>query len=351
MTMRRILLLSNTIMHYRVKVYNDLAIILRDKGYEFYVASDSVQDEVNPVQFRYHAMNSLREWRKAIDDCKPSAVILFLHLKDGILFQVIRYCRKKGIKVVYWNHGINIADPHNALKNAVFHRIHSKCDALITYMPQMRRYFKKKNQKKLFIAPNTLSFSGIDRSKYKKNELRRRFGINEPFVVLFVARINRKRRLDVLVDGLQPYKNIALVIAGPGMTEDIFASIRDTEHYYYFGERYGEEINELFALSDVFCIPGSIGLAVNEAMFWALPPFMLDHGVHGPEREYVINGKNGYIASDEKTLIEKLVAISEDSKRLVAASEECLSTYRNEMSLDRMAEGFVKALDYCFGNK
>ena len=348
--MKQVLLLSNKVLHYRVKVYNDLAPILEEHGYALSVAGDSFQDDVNPIRFDCVKLESLKDWKAAIDAKKPEAVILFLHLKDGILFDVISYCKKHQIKVIYWNHGINIADPNNIVKNAAFHRVHSKCDALITYMPCMRKHFKKKNQHKLFIAPNTLSFSGIDRSQYDNHALRAKYGISQSFVVLFVARINQNRRLELLTEGLKEFPQIGLVVAGPGMSDDVLASVNSHENFYYFGERYGDEVCELFALADVFSVPGSAGLAVNEAMFWGLPFFMLSEGVHGPEKEYVVDRENGVVAKNENQLISELVGLSVDRERLGKMSESCKDTFAKEMSIGAMASGFIEALDYCFNS-
>lgn len=345
--MKRILLISNYVFHYRQKVYNYFFSEFKKYEYEFHVLSDKYQDVDFAVNFKKHVVKKkFKRYKRIIQEINPDVIILFLHLKDYVMFPLMLYCRINKIPVIYWNHGINIADPDSKLKNFLFHRIHDFCDALITYSPDMRKYFSEKNQKKLFVAYNTLNFTDIDKSRYSKKHALKKYGIAQAKVVLFVARIKPQKELNVLVDLLQGRSDIALVIVGSGMPGDIMAVIDSVSHYYYLGPRYGDEMNEIFNMADVFCIPRYIGLAMNEALFWNLPACLLK-GPHGPEVYYMKDGKTGYMADnlqDYKDKIERLVDDAELNKKMRQGCEE---EFIKEASIEKMFAGFWDAVKYC----
>ena len=166
---RNILLISNYVFHYREKIYNYFFEKFEKDNYDFSVLSSEFQNEKYDIKFeKIEEKLSFENCRKEINRKTPIVVILFLHLKDLCMIPTIWYCKIKKIPVIYWNHGIDIAAPDSKIKNFIFHRIHDWCDALITYTPDQVKYFSERNQKKLFIAFNTLNFLDIRKERYLK---------------------------------------------------------------------------------------------------------------------------------------------------------------------------------------
>ena len=83
------------------------------------------------------------------------------------------------------------------IDHAALHFIHNQCDALITYTPDMRKYFSEKNQKKLFVAYNTLNFTDIDKETVPDKEItKKKYGISENKVILYISRMMPYKRVD-----------------------------------------------------------------------------------------------------------------------------------------------------------
>src|SRR3954463_11036456 len=85
---KRVLLISNRVMHYRVSVYNYFWRHFREHGWDFVVLANELQRQnQNERQFEFIEIPfQFSRYRAEIERLKPDAVILFLHLKDLILW-------------------------------------------------------------------------------------------------------------------------------------------------------------------------------------------------------------------------------------------------------------------------
>ena len=156
----QILLISNEVMHYRVPVYNYMHRQFRQHGYEFSVLTNSVQRE------NHHAPNfdcevlpfNFRAYRTRIIASRPTAVILFLHLKDRIIWPLAHWLKLRRIPFAFWTKGGNWDDPESRSKYCVFNYVHALSDALILYSAACRDYIHSRFHRKAFVANNTLDF-------------------------------------------------------------------------------------------------------------------------------------------------------------------------------------------------
>ena len=169
--MKKILLISNYVFHYRQKIYNYFAGCFARDGYEFEVLANEFQDAGYLFRFRAHTLPfSVKGYTEKIREIDPDIVILFLHLKDRIEIPVMHFCLRNGIQVIFWNKGVSSTDPHNPIKNMLYYHIHAHCTALLTYTPDTVFNFRKKDREKLFVAYNTVDCHDVDRSAYDRDE-------------------------------------------------------------------------------------------------------------------------------------------------------------------------------------
>jgi glycosyltransferase involved in cell wall biosynthesis len=98
---------------------------------------------------------------------------------------------------------------------------------------------------------------------------------------------------------------------------------------------------------DVYCMPGWVGLSIVDAFFMGLPLVTQD-GPHPPEICYLKNDENGYILpeGDVELMASVLGNILFDDKLRERLSKAAVLEYRNNAHIDRMCDGFYKALNY-----
>jgi glycosyltransferase involved in cell wall biosynthesis len=113
----------------------------------------------------------------------------------------------------------------------------------------------------------------------------------------------------------------------------------------YLGAIYDDfEINKIFKASDVFCIPGTNGLGLNQAMFWGLPCATLDV-LHSPEIIYLENEKNGFIVKSQEELGYKLLSLLNNKKMYSEFSKHAKDTITKKADITVMFEGFMNAIN------
>ncbi len=352
--MEKILLISNYVYHYRLNNYNYFASRFKEIGLDFQVLGTAAQEVKFDIEYKLDVLEpGFNRYRKYIKREKPDVVIMFMHLKDKIIFPLTYYCRFKRIPVIYWNFGINVLNPTSRKKNFLYYHLHDVSNAIILYSPNELQYIHKRNRKKVFIAYNTLNFTPIDKNKMPDdNHLKNKYGITEDRIVLCLGRITRSKKVHVLFDCFRNSKDVAIAFAGEGMPPEYINVCNEVPNYYYLGEVGYErmELARIFNSCDIFCIPGNIGLALNEAFFWGKPAITLN-GRNSPEIYYFKDGVNGYLADDAKDLENKISLLLNDKKLYNEFSANALKTYEEEMHIENMFQGFKDAVDYVVDKK
>ncbi len=350
--MKKILLISNKVHHYRSHIYNSFSEKFRSLGFEFHVASNHFQDVDFDINYNKHVLEfGVQRYIKIIDTLKPDVVINFLHLKDTIFLPILVYCRLKKIPCIYWGHGLNLHEKKNVFKNQLFKLIHNLSSAIILYTPNETKYIAPKNQSKTFIAYNTLNFSSLTPQIIRdKNTVKSVYGIQEDFVVLYISRILPYKGLDVLLKLIPGIPEVGLVIIGPGISKEQQAQVEAAENIYYLGEKYNNEADEIFNMGDVFSTPGHIGLALNQSFFWGKPVLVLNKN-HAPEIFYMKNGETGFVCRNEQELRDKIILLQKDKKLLAQMSSNAKKVAEDQMSIERMFHGFQQAIEFCVTRK
>lgn len=347
--MKKILLISNYVFHYRQRVYNYFSERFLSDGYEFYVAAPEFQKADIPLKFKSCVIElNYRKFIEKLKELEPDVVILFLRLQDKIMPGLVWYCNRHNIPVIFWNKGVSDRDSDNPVKNFIYHRIHDHCDALITYTADMKKNFQPKNYDKLFIGWNTVNCSDIDKTQYDKEKLKTKYGIKEKTVILYISRIRPTKKPEVLLETIAGLEDVAVVMMGAGMTDNIQKLIDSRSNLYYMGQKYGDEGNEIWAMGDIFSIPENCGLGINEAIFWNLPIVTMN-GIQPPEIYYLKEGKTGFIMNSVERYRNTLLRLAKDDDLIRNMQIECQKVYNEEVDIKCMYQGFIEAVQYSQG--
>jgi glycosyltransferase involved in cell wall biosynthesis len=358
-SMKRVLLVSNRVMHYRVSIYNYFHRRFRESGFEFSVIADCLQEQnkrAPEFELRELPFNFIR-YRKAIVDLQPTAVILFLRMKDLMVWPLMLWLKMRGIPFAFYTKGGNWDAKESKLRHRVFNYAHGMSDALILYSEACRAFIKPRFQSKAFVANNTINFEDFPAIPESKETIKKQFGIPFEKTVIFIGRMGvgkGRKRVDHLIDIFRNLdrKDIGLVLVGSGLSEELKARM-NPRNTLYLGEVQDAEnlqISKLCKMADVCAIPGHLGLGLNQAFYWGLP-VVTEECNHPPEIAYLKPGRNGFIVprNDVSALQDRILFLLDNDRVRADFSRHAREDIVREASIEGMFSGFKNCVDYLTG--
>jgi len=305
------------------------------------------QDPSSSLYFCWQ--DGLLNWLDSVD---PDALIVEANPRYLSSRRAIGWMHKKGRPVIGWGLGApkidGISFPKQTLSQAQkrFRRrfLHS-LDGVISYSSSgAKEYiFEGIPKDRAFIATNAVVARPTDSPPARSKENR------DPLKVLFVGRLQARKRLENLflacanlpVD-LQP----SVWIIGDGPARSTLQNYADEVYpnAEFLGAQYGVELRSKFSEADLFVLPGSGGLAVQEAMASGLPVIVAEGD--GTQAD-LVREENGWLVppDDVDALRQALVDALADEKRLRIKGLESFRIVQDEVNLESMVETFVLVLN------
>lgn len=172
---------------------------------------------------------------------------------------------------------------------------------------------------------------------------------NDQPAVLFVGRLQARKKVDLLLracaalpESLQP----ELVVVGDGpergklekQAQEIYP------HAHFTGDRRGVELEQLFTRADLFVLPGTGGLAVQQAMRWGLPVIAAQGD---GTLDDLVQPENGWRVppGDQQALTRTLQIALEDLPRLRRIGQASFRIVQERANIEKMVEVFILALN------
>lgn len=154
---------------------------------------------------------------------------------------------------------------------------------------------------------------------HEKKELRKRLGITDKKMVLFVGQYIYRKGIDVLLDTARRLQNIetGLYLVGGQPDEDIKKTVKDykLDNVHFVPFKVKKELRDYYRAADVFTLPTREdiwGLVINEAMGYGLPVVSTKQCVAA--LTMVSEGESGFIvdSDDSDQLFEKMACLLKD---------------------------------------
>jgi glycosyltransferase involved in cell wall biosynthesis len=347
---------------YRVPFFDALAeVCLRGFGV---FAGDPRKDEALdvgavPLKARYYHAHNLHALKKLFYVCwqvnilnwlnawEPEVLIMEANSRYPASYSAIRWMRRRGGKLIGW--GLGSPTPAGRFSNFRLNRRRKflqKFDALITYSQAGAREYASLGfpAERIFCAPNAVAPKPTQPLMQRPLE----FAKGKP-VVLFVGRLQARKKLDRLIKAcaqlpadLQP----VLQIVGDGPQRHELEAL--AEKLYpaakFFGAQHGNELDQLFQNADLFVLPGTGGLAVQQAMSFGLPVIVGE--ADGTQSE-LVRPENGWMLrlDDPAYLADVLQQALSDVKKLRKMGAASYRIVSEEVNLEKMVEAFVAAVN------
>ena len=165
--------------------------------------------------------------------------------------------------------------------------------------------------------------------------------------ILFVGRLQARKRIDSLLHACaEMAEKPRLVIVGDGPEREKLEAL--AKQIYppaeFIGAKHGEELKPHFTEADLFVLPGTGGLAVQEAMSYGLPVIVAKGD---GTQDDLVRAKNGWQIppGDYAALVATVREALSDVARLRKMGAESYRIVSQEINLEKMVEAFVGALN------
>ncbi|MGO9414486.1 MAG: glycosyltransferase family 4 protein [Syntrophobacteraceae bacterium] len=295
----------------------------------------------------------LSNYIREICRLKPDAVMLHLRFKDRIVLPLVHWLKWKRIPIIFWTKGLNLDNPYDKLSYLAYRYMDYICDRIVLYSPNELKYISRKNRQKVFVANNTINHHDFPTIVESKQSIKNELGVPFDKVVLAVGSMgvgNDRKKIQDLVEVFNDInvRGAGLVIVGSGISEKVKRNI-NSRNTMYLGEVYDAkhlQISRIFKMADLFCLPGHVGLGLNQAFYWGLP-VITEEGLHPPEIHLLESGRNGYIVpeNDLSALKDRICYLLENDTLRMQFSSNARQDFMIKASIAQMFEGFMNCLD------
>jgi glycosyltransferase involved in cell wall biosynthesis len=281
-----------------------------------------------------------------LEDWQPDALIVEANPRYPTTRRAIRWMHQKGHKVIGWGLGAPPIDGALAsLRRWKRITMLQSLDAIVAYSKQGADQYRE-----LGIHPERVyvAFNAVNPAPTIPPPIRP-LQFNGQADVLFVGRLQPRKRVDLLLQActalpieLQP----RLIIVGDGPARDELENLaqRIYPQAEFVGAKYGAELEAYFAKADLFVLPGTGGLAIQQAMAHGLP-VVVARG-DGTQDDLVRSDNGWQVPPDELSALTNVLNLAlSDPIKLRRLGETSYRIVSEEINVEAMVSVFVQALN------
>lgn len=292
-------------------------------------------------QFYLCQQGGLIEW---LEDWQPDALVIEANPRYLSTPKAVAWMHTHGRPVLGWSLGAPpMTGPLAKMRQRARRRLLLSLDGVIAYSRRGAEEFRALGlpAEKVFVAHNAAA------PRPTTPPPRRPLKFKGQPTVLFVGRLQARKRLDYLFQACASQEGKPrLLVVGDGPARELFESQAKTTYPQteFLGARHGEELEEVFKQADLFVLPGTGGLAVQQAMSHGLPVIV----ARGDgTQEDLARPENGWLIppDDLDALTSVMREALSDTVRLRQMGAESYRITSEEINLETMAKAFVEALN------
>lgn len=274
-----------------------------------------------------------------LEEWNPDALIVEANPRYLSTPSAVQWMHKRNKPVLGWGLG---APPVRGSLDERRKSFINRFDGMIAYSRRGAEEYAALGfpSQKIFVAYNSVSAPPESPPPVRPWKIGRR-----PYI-LFVGRLQARKRIDLLLRAcalLDSHPRLVIVGDGPerqkleALAGEIFPETK------FVGAKHGAELRPYFTEADLFVLPGTGGLAVQEAMSYGLPVIVAQGD--GTQDDLVRTNNGWQIPPDDfdALLVTLKEALSEPA-RLRSMGEESYRIVKEEINIEKMAETFVKAV-------
>jgi L-malate glycosyltransferase len=371
--MPKVTIIYRNIPQYRIEFYNLLREGLRNKNIEldliygdnpFKGREDSVDCEW--ATFKKNNTLSLFKiyliWQPCVKEVKHSDLVI-VEQANKLLFNYYLILRKifRNKKFAFWGHGLNMQLSKTNLFNRFKMTYINGASWWFAYTEGIKNFLIDRGVKmeKITVVQNAIDTKTLNELYHsiplsEVDALKRQYGISEDEkVLIYCGALSKEKNIQFLLDTADELKSkghkFKLLVMGNGpLLKAVQKAAEEKPWIVYTGPHFGRDKALYFRISDIFLLPGAMGLAILDSFAFETPMVTIKYNHHGPEFEYVIDDYNAIIAEnnigDYTYKIGSLLNNPEKMEMLKKAAGLMIQKYNIQSMVDNFIDGIEKAL-------
>lgn len=284
-----------------------------------------------------------------VSDLRPAVVISTCHSGTLSEWRLLVWARRRGIRCVAWQCGYEY-NP-GAIKRLALNRFIPLFDFHLCYHSNAQRYAltygAKPNQ--TLVMHNTIDEAKIlpkDRVAARAALVARWPELAGKKVVLYVGAVLAEKRLDDVFAALSQLADpsVSFVLVGDGPYLPVLRQRYAGRGDWVCAGRVVDGVGVFFDAADVFVLPGTGGLAINEAMAHRLP--VISGYADGSADDLVLDGETGYRMAEQSpsALAVSMLQFLADPARAMAMGINGEQRIRGKLSFQSFIDRVVGVL-------
>lgn len=240
----------------------------------------------------------------------------------------------------------------NKLTDAMRRSFLQKFDYFLTYSEQGKSEYEALGiaPSRIFVAANAVARKPMYPMPFRpENEYK-----DGKAVILFVGRLQARKKLEVLFQAcaalpadLQPH----IWIVGDGPERKYFEVLASAIYpdVTFLGAQFGIDLEPIYKQADLFVLPGTGGLAVQQAMSYALPVLV---GEADGTQSLLVRKENGWVLPPQaefNTMTEILEKALQSPQTLRMMGKASFHIVSEEINLENMVASFQIAIETALG--
>ncbi len=373
-TMKRVLIIEAQIKRYRKPFYERLYAALREEGLQLRVvycapAPSEAQKHDNCELPREYGVKVKAFWlargrllfQPALREVIAADLVVIEQANKFVLnhlLLILSLFRLK--KVAFWGLGENLQADRSPLSEWYKERTLDWVHWWFAYTEGTAHYLRQHgvSPAKITAVQNSVDTRRIqscvqDMTPNAKATLRTKLGFGRGAPVgVFVGMLHKVKSVPFLIQAgekiRQSIPEFQLIVIGGGPDEEeIKQSAANCPWVHFVGPKFGDRKSHLLAIADVFLLPGRAGLAVLDGFAAGLPLIATRLPIHGPEMEYLEEGRNGLITPPHPDLYAEAVASLLSNPKELQLLREGAANSAEKYSMEAMVEKFIRGIVQC----
>jgi glycosyltransferase involved in cell wall biosynthesis len=362
--MKKILFIFDRVTHYHKELFQRLEGDLPGFGYELHVLSGAANAGstgrvglakplvVNEAKYRFHeypvgnyVVRRASGILPVVRALRPDIVVCMGHVGNLTHWRLALGKQRMGYRLFAWQCGYEYNQ--SRLKNWILQRFVPRFDHHLAYHSNARDYalMHGARPEQVTVIHNTIDEARIQcvPKPAARAVVREKLPeLADRKIVLFVGAVLKEKRIEVILDALSlmARTDVVLVVVGDGPHLPRLRAAAQGRTDVLFAGSVVEGVSPYFDAAEVYVLPGTGGLGINEAMAHSLP--IISGYADGSADDLVRDGENGFRLREGSAaeLAQRLGAVLDDpdrAARMGAVSRDWItSTFSFEAFLQRI---------------